>query len=85
VQIVYIFISCLIAQIKINLQTSHSMRYKIDMHLVSSRFTWFKIIKTGFLVNLVDHLAIPSETVDDLFISDENLGICKNWSTDYPY
>ena len=38
----------MITQIKINSHTSHCVHYRIDMHLVDSRFNKLKTSKTGF-------------------------------------
>jgi hypothetical protein len=56
----------------------------IDIYLSSSRFTSFKTVKSGFWIELIDRLAIPSEPIDCLFIRNEHLGIYKNRTTDCP-
>jgi hypothetical protein len=42
-----------------------------------------KLSKSRIYVELVDHLVIPSETINLLFIRDEHLKIYRNWSTDW--
>jgi hypothetical protein len=61
----------MIVQIKMNSHTSHCKHYRIDMHLVDSRFTRLKTVNTRFEIELVDCL----------FIRDEPLRICKNRPT----
>jgi len=65
-----IFISYLIAQIKINAHILFCMHLKnID------KMTMIKIDKFEILYELVNHLVIPNELVDHLFICDEHLRI----------